>query len=86
MACRPAVGSREASIGPASVSSASTQMRSVRRRDSCGFGCEGASSSELIESIPDSVRLSSEWVADESEYKDRPNKALQQNRDDVLRY
>jgi hypothetical protein len=40
----------------------------------------------LIESIPDSVRLSSEWGDDESEHKDRPNKALQQNRDDILRY
>jgi hypothetical protein len=37
-----------------------------------------------VESIPDNVRHFLEWVADGSE-KGSPNKALQQNRDDVLR-
>jgi hypothetical protein len=65
VAHRLAVGSFAASIGVVGVSRSGVQAREEWRCPSGGLGCEGATSSVLIESIPDSVRLFSEWFGNE---------------------
>jgi hypothetical protein len=58
---RLAVGSFAASFGVVGVSRSAVQVRDAWRCGSSGLGCESAASSVQVESIPDSVRLSSEW-------------------------
>jgi hypothetical protein len=61
VAHRPAVGSIAASIGVIGLSRSAVQVRDAWRSPSSALGCDWAASTVLVESIPDSVRLSSEW-------------------------
>jgi hypothetical protein len=61
MAPRPAVGSFAASLGVVGVIPSAVQVWDAWRSPSGVLGCEWAASSVLVNSIPDSVRLSSEW-------------------------
>jgi hypothetical protein len=65
VAHRRAVGSFAASIGVVSVNRSAIQVRKERRSPSSVLGCEWAASTVLVESIPDSVRLFSEWCVTE---------------------